>query len=177
MNDINMFYAVFEEYGLPPKVIFPTYGLAEHTLLVCSNGSQVLHVDRFNLEKCGKAVLVMNNNNNNSNGGAGTSPSAAQGDSSRVVTIVGCGYPREYEDRGVSVRIVKHDSVATDTTTTTTGSGRVPPVTNGADGRGIKLKDLEVLCLRLFVFVHSACTYMYFPTRICVFRTFSFFFF
>ena len=32
---IDTFYAVFEQYGLKRGVVFPTYGLAEHTVYVC----------------------------------------------------------------------------------------------------------------------------------------------
>ena len=39
--DIERFYAVFENSGLPRGVVYPTYGLAEHTVFVCTNGSQV----------------------------------------------------------------------------------------------------------------------------------------
>jgi len=38
---MELFKATFERHGLPTKdggVIFPTYGLAEHTVFVCTNG-------------------------------------------------------------------------------------------------------------------------------------------
>ena len=40
--DMKAFYSAFEQYGLNTGVIYPTYGLAEHTVYVCSNGKQVL---------------------------------------------------------------------------------------------------------------------------------------
>ena len=40
-GDLAAFHACFEPFGLPPNVVFPTYGLAEHTVFVCSGGSQV----------------------------------------------------------------------------------------------------------------------------------------
>lgn len=36
--------------GLPRGVVFPTYGLAEHTVFVCSGGTQRLRVDKRALE-------------------------------------------------------------------------------------------------------------------------------
>lgn len=39
-------------------VIFPTYGLAEHTVYVCSNGKDRLVVDRVMLETERKVVQV-----------------------------------------------------------------------------------------------------------------------
>ena len=47
---IDLFYGVFEQHGLRRGVIFPTYGLAEHTVYVCSNGRQRLVVDKHALE-------------------------------------------------------------------------------------------------------------------------------
>ena len=41
---------MFSPYGLPEGVIKPTYGLAEHTVFVCSGGEQRLIVDRNALE-------------------------------------------------------------------------------------------------------------------------------
>lgn len=75
-SSVDIFHAVFSKYGLPTSklivleyesaipwpfnhivsgvhvdVIFPTYGLAEHTVYVCSNGQQRLAVDKNALEK------------------------------------------------------------------------------------------------------------------------------
>lgn len=55
---IDRFYAVFEKYGLRNGVVFPTYGLAEHTVYVCSNGSQRLVVDKHILESEHRVALV-----------------------------------------------------------------------------------------------------------------------
>jgi hypothetical protein len=38
-SDVELFKATFEGHGLPPGVVFPTYGLAEHTVFVCTNGT------------------------------------------------------------------------------------------------------------------------------------------
>mmetsp|Transcript_27246 Transcript_27246/g.45699 ORF Transcript_27246/g.45699 Transcript_27246/m.45699 type:complete len:908 (+) Transcript_27246:46-2769(+) len=47
---IREFYAIFSTYGLPARVVVPTYGLAEHTVFVCSGGRQVVTVDKASLE-------------------------------------------------------------------------------------------------------------------------------
>lgn len=51
--------------SLPPDhrgVIFPTYGLAEHTVYVCSNGRDRLMIDRIMFETewkvCGRVCEV-----------------------------------------------------------------------------------------------------------------------
>lgn len=56
--DIEQFYAAFEMSGLPRGVVFPTYGLAEHTVFVCTNGKQVLTVDKKRLENDCEVVEV-----------------------------------------------------------------------------------------------------------------------
>ncbi len=81
---IEMFYAVFEKYGLHRGVIYPTYGLAEHTVYVCSNGEQSLVVDKLQLE-AGKVVVAH----------AGK----------HTTTIIGCGKPTD--SNGVDLKIVE----------------------------------------------------------------------
>ncbi len=55
---IDNFYAVFSKYGLPSGVIFPTYGLAEHTVFVSSNGKQRLVVNKTLIELSRQVELV-----------------------------------------------------------------------------------------------------------------------
>jgi len=86
--DMQRFYAAFEASNLRRDVIFPTYGLAEHTVFVCSNGRQVLQVDRQVLEQEGRVVQV-----DSSHVGAGSH-----------LTVVGCGFPAQAQ--GVEVAIV-----------------------------------------------------------------------
>jgi acyl-CoA synthetase (AMP-forming)/AMP-acid ligase II len=53
--DMELFKATFEKHGLPPRgVIFPTYGLAEHTVFVCTNGKRMARDDQ-------KALLPTSN--------------------------------------------------------------------------------------------------------------------
>lgn len=36
---LDAFISTFAPFGLPPNVVVPTYGLAEHTVFVCSGGT------------------------------------------------------------------------------------------------------------------------------------------
>eukprot|EP00599_Poterioochromonas_sp_BG-1_P008595 CAMPEP_0173151084 /NCGR_PEP_ID=MMETSP1105-20130129/11362_1 /TAXON_ID=2985 /ORGANISM="Ochromonas sp., Strain BG-1" /LENGTH=837 /DNA_ID=CAMNT_0014066377 /DNA_START=89 /DNA_END=2602 /DNA_ORIENTATION=+ len=56
-NAIMNFYEIFINYGLKKDVIYPTYGLAEHTVFVCSGGRLVLLVKKTSLEKGTVEVL------------------------------------------------------------------------------------------------------------------------
>lgn len=90
-ESINLFKNTFCPYGLSPNCIFPTYGLAEHTVFVCSGGKQILSVDKSALEMEDKAVVVKNNNTD-----------------TRITRVVGCGYP---SDQNVDVQIVNTESL------------------------------------------------------------------
>ena len=58
VKSINAFYDMFEKYKLKRGVIFHTYGLAEHTVYVCSNGAQILCLDKHYLEFEKEAMLI-----------------------------------------------------------------------------------------------------------------------
>eukprot|EP01035_Chromulina_nebulosa_P018287 gene18287-23967_t len=70
---IDNFYAVFGKYGLK-EVIFPTYGLAEHTVYVCSNGKLRLTINKEKLELSRVVELV-------------------ESGSDKSIVVVGCGKP------------------------------------------------------------------------------------
>ena len=89
-ESIATFEKTFGPFGLG-KVIFPTYGLAEHTVFVCSGGTQILSVLKNDLEVDGNVVLSETKN-------------VKDGTISR---IVGCGYPAR---QGVDVRIVVRET-------------------------------------------------------------------
>lgn len=55
---LQMFLDTFQPLGLPGNVVVPTYGLAEHTVFVCSGGLQRLRVKKESLE--GRRVVVLN---------------------------------------------------------------------------------------------------------------------
>lgn len=96
---IMEFYDTFGAYGLPNNVVIPTYGLAEHTVFVCSGGKQVISVSRAALE-AGKVEMV--GEVRQLLGGSAKAHGAV--DESEVQQIVGCGYPTHGQD--VQVLIV-----------------------------------------------------------------------
>jgi acyl-CoA synthetase (AMP-forming)/AMP-acid ligase II/1-acyl-sn-glycerol-3-phosphate acyltransferase len=99
---IETFCAVFGAFGLPCNVVFPTYGLAEHTVYVCSNGSKKLVVDKAALEQH-KVVPV--------HIAADITPpisNAAKAKPKSTETIVGCGKP--CESQGLILKIVDPES-------------------------------------------------------------------
>lgn len=83
---IDAFYRAFKRYGLGDNVIKPTYGLAEHTVFVCSNGQQRVWVDKLALERDRQFVVS-------------TDASLARKE------MIGCGVPSR-RDHGIDVRIV-----------------------------------------------------------------------
>jgi acyl-CoA synthetase (AMP-forming)/AMP-acid ligase II/acyl carrier protein len=91
---IESFYKAFGPFGLK-EVIFPTYGLAEHTVFVCSGGKQHLRVWKEKLEVEGVVAVVTSD-----------TPNVRDEDVS-LSSLVGCGYPKK---QGVDVRIVDRDS-------------------------------------------------------------------
>jgi acyl carrier protein len=92
---IDAFQEAFAQFQLPRDVVFPTYGLAEHTVFVCSNGRARLLVDKEQLESHGRVVMVEDHNS-----GSGSTSTAA------VTRLVGCGKP----PASVTVRIVDPES-------------------------------------------------------------------
>ena len=93
-SSIDLFYAVFGKYGLPPNVIFPTYGLAEHCVYVCSNGKQRLVVDKVALERDRLVKLLSLEEGENS---------------SNAVVTLGCGRPAD--SASVDLRIVETEGL------------------------------------------------------------------
>lgn len=82
------FNQTFSPYNLPSNVLKPTYGLAEHTVFVCSGGSQIVTVSKASLE-FGKVEILS----------TGTIAALSSDTSTAAATdilcqeIVGCGYP------------------------------------------------------------------------------------
>lgn len=87
---IEAFCAAFSPCGLKRDVIYPTYGLAEHTVFACSGGTQIVSVDKAKLEVEGVAIEVSENQPSDS-----------------VRRVVGCGYPSK---QNVDVRIVNAET-------------------------------------------------------------------
>ncbi|CAB1114142.1 unnamed protein product [Ectocarpus sp. CCAP 1310/34] len=101
---IDRFYSVFEAHGLKRGVIFPTYGLAEHTVYVCSNGKDRLVVDRVMLETERKVRPVDNKLELWAYGMDGAGTVGGKDDGVLTTVVVGCGRPKESD--GVDLRIV-----------------------------------------------------------------------
>jgi acyl-CoA synthetase (AMP-forming)/AMP-acid ligase II len=100
-ESIDSFLATFGPLGLNGQVMFPTYGLAEHTVFVCSGGKQRLDVFKKELEVDGVVKVA--------------APSEQdEGDNEVTTTLIGCGYPA---NQGVDVRIVQIDSSETESGT------------------------------------------------------------
>jgi acyl-CoA synthetase (AMP-forming)/AMP-acid ligase II len=95
-DSIEAFYSAFCPFGFK-KVIYPTYGLAEHTVFVCSGGTQRLRVQKKQLEVDGKVVLA----DEEEGSGSGEKEEAT------VSRLVGCGYPAR---QGVDVKIVNQET-------------------------------------------------------------------
>lgn len=92
-RSIASFEGVFRRHGLKPNVVFPTYGLAEHTVYVCSNGRTNLNVDAERLED-GVVHII------------------EEGDDrkKRVATLPGCGCPGEQVRAEI---VIESDGVCT----------------------------------------------------------------
>jgi acyl-CoA synthetase (AMP-forming)/AMP-acid ligase II/acyl carrier protein len=89
-ESIEAFEKSFGPFGLG-KVIFPTYGLAEHTVFVCSGGKQRISVLKEKLEVDGEVVLS----------------DVKEADDGTISRLVGCGSPAR---QGVDVRIVNRET-------------------------------------------------------------------
>ena len=94
-DSIEAFQTKFGPFGFKETSMFPTYGLAEHTVFVCSGGTQRVTVNKQELEVNGKVVEVTGNDDTGTN------------DASLTSRLIGCGYPSR---QGVDVRIVDRES-------------------------------------------------------------------
>ena len=89
-DSMETFYNSFCAFGFP-RVIYPTYGLAEHTVFVCSGGTQRLSVNKHELEVNGKVVIRQD----------------AKVNDETISRMIGCGYPKR---QNVDVRIVETET-------------------------------------------------------------------
>mmetsp|Transcript_28439 Transcript_28439/g.33085 ORF Transcript_28439/g.33085 Transcript_28439/m.33085 type:complete len:818 (-) Transcript_28439:80-2533(-) len=90
-ESIDAFNEAFVPFGLKKEVMFPTYGLAEHTVFVCSGGKQRITVSKRALEVDG-LVTLQNDSDINS------------------TRMIGCGVPSQ---QNVDVKIVSTDTLKT----------------------------------------------------------------
>lgn len=91
-DSIETFCSTFSPYGLDKNVIYPTYGLAEHTVFVCSGGKQRLTLSKHALEVDG-VVQEIDSASTGVNG-------SSDDETSR---LIGCGFPGK---QNVDVQIV-----------------------------------------------------------------------
>lgn len=101
------FYDTFKQYKLPEDVVIPTFGLAEHCVFVCSDGKQVLMVDKAELALHRVHVLESRPTMREYSTFVKQSLGGLE-DFAGTQVIVGCGYPHK-GDR-VDVRIVEPES-------------------------------------------------------------------
>lgn len=88
---MDMFLNQFEPFGLRRSIMFPTYGLAEHTVFVCSGGTQKLTVIKKDLELNGRVTVL-----------------SGPQDDIETSRLIGCGYPSK---QNVEVKIVDTESL------------------------------------------------------------------
>lgn len=88
---IDMFMNTFAPFGLNKNVMFPTYGLAEHTVFVCSGGKQKLTVSKKALELDGNVKVLVD----------------GEETTSETSRLIGCGFPSRQK---VDVKIVNSET-------------------------------------------------------------------
>ena len=91
-TSINTFSNKFAKYGMRKDAMFPTYGLAEHTVFVCSGGKQRLSISKHALETYGIVKEVDDSVDSKKND---------------LTRLIGCGFPSK---QNVDVQIVNTDS-------------------------------------------------------------------
>ena len=121
IETLREFYRLFRKLKLPQGVVFPTYGLAEHTVFVCSGGKTVLQVTKASIEASGKIAIVSeetiddyasdkaaastfssSNSSSNSSGSSGEGKHLNQ-------YIVSCGNPSRYEFSNLKIYHYMYD--------------------------------------------------------------------
>lgn len=109
---LQHFRLIFSKYNLSPSIIYPTYGLAEHTVFVCSGGRQILYITKSSLE--GRRVEVLADYQHYDEVPSLEQQSSSLATNDKVIDIhrnmliVGCGYPHRVDD--VVLKIVDPDT-------------------------------------------------------------------
>lgn len=98
VEGMDAFYTAFIPFGLK-KVIYPTYGLAEHTVFVCSGGKQQIKVLKEKMEVEGIISVVTDDDDDDKTDDTNDAVLSSR--------LVGCGFPHRQK---VDVRIVDHES-------------------------------------------------------------------
>lgn len=109
---ISSFYHTFRPHGLADDVVVPTYGLAEHTVFVCSGGRQVLQVTKRSLESGVIDVIERSTISSMCQAQSLTQPLFQSLPDTQL--IAGCGYPSTHGVKVVIVDIVSEEKVVKD---------------------------------------------------------------
>lgn len=96
------FYHIFQPHHLANNVVVPTYGLAEHTVFVCSGGRQVLTVDKHALLEQNRVQVLEEEELVYNASAHGMQANHPVPESAHNLRIVGCGFP----GRGEGVRAI-----------------------------------------------------------------------
>lgn len=117
------FYKTFRPFGLSSGVVLPTYGLAEHTVFVCSGGTHVLKlnkkdfdnqiIDILEVSLLGESGVVISGKYMNEIQDKDSDITNIRGRGGYMQvdneqSIVGCGYPGRGD--GVELLIVDAES-------------------------------------------------------------------
>ena len=117
------FYETFRPFGLSSGVVVPTYGLAEHTVFVCSGGSNILKLNKKDFDNeiiniieitvLGDSGSQIKNNIKNEITKENINNEITKENINNVSEnkeqyIVGCGYPSRGE--GVNLLIVEPET-------------------------------------------------------------------
>ena len=87
-KSMQSFEKAFSPFGLPEGVIYPSYGLAEHTVFVCSGGKGKIAVKKKELEEDNKVIIVDQIGSKKPEG---------------TIHFLGCGFPL---NQNIDARIV-----------------------------------------------------------------------
>lgn len=108
---IHQFYRTYTPYGLRNGVVIPTYGLAEHTVFVCSGGRTMLCVDKNKLVEENK-VHVLYREDLGEGDGKGVDAHTHSFDKMHMMRIVGCGLPANHDVQVAIANIPTEDPIS-----------------------------------------------------------------
>ena len=133
---VDLFHAVFEPFGLPKGVVYPTYGLAEHVVYVCSNGRQRLLVDKSALEVDRKVVPLDGRMRGDDSSGSEVDSSTGSKSKPTPIVLMGCGRP--CDSAGLVLHIVDTREKDDDVGVSPAGSSSSG---SGSGGRAVTLGE------------------------------------
>lgn len=153
---ITDFYKTFEAYDLSPDVIIPTYGLAEHTVFVCSGGKNVLKLRKSSFDNqiidiLSSSVLGISNSDIR-NPNIRSSGDDLISEDEQIQVIVGCGNP----GRGAGVDLIIVESK----TNTILGEDRIGEIWMTSESKAQGYWNRPDLTVQVIVCVHI-CKYVY----------------